>query len=155
MKTFFTAATLSLATLGFTSPAAAFHFEPVSTPFTATGAIVVSAAAVSLPCQASLGGSVAADGSAKITSASFSGLSCAALTASNLPWKMVPAQATKIKIHHVTVSALVLGICGPGNIKTTLSSGGVISIAGASLPGLVPCAISGTLQTLPHLRIHS
>ena len=155
MKTLISIATLGLASLGLATSASAESFRPVSTPFTATGSIVVSAAAVSLPCQASLSGMVAADGSAKITSASFSGLSCAALTGSHLPWKMVPTNPSIIKIHHVTVSATVLGICGPGNVKAVLDTGGVITISGASLPGLVPCSISGTLQTHPHLRIHN
>ena len=155
MKTLIRTAAIGFMTFGFAASASAESFRPVSTPFTATGSIVVSAAAVSLPCQASLSGMVAADGSAKITSASFSGLSCAALTGSHLPWKMVPTNPSIIKIHHVTVSALVLGICGPGNVKAVLNTGGAITISGASLPGLVPCAISGTLRTNPHLRIHS
>ena len=58
-----------------------------------------------------------------------------------------------IRIHDVAVRAVVLGLCGPGNIRAGLDTRGKITIAGAALPGLVPCSVSATLNTNPHLVI--
>lgn len=157
MKTLLSIATLGLASVGLAGPAAAapgFHFEPEGATFTAKGGVTVTAGAVSLPCTAHLDGRINALGDAKITSASFSGLSCAGLTASNLPWPMHAANVNKFNIKRVTVSAAVLGVCGPGKVLATLTTvGSRIVISGADLPGLVPCSLTADLQAKPHLRI--
>lgn len=154
MKTLISIAALGLASIGTASQAGNVHFEPTGSIFRASGGITVTAGAVSLPCTANLRGNINARGDARITRAEFSGLSCAGLRASNLPWPMVANQETKFTIRGVRVSAVVLGVCGPGKVSATLTvKGGRISIAGANLPGVVPCSLSGTLNTTPHLRI--
>ena len=156
MKMLISIAALGLASFGTASQAATFHFARESSAFTAVGGITVTAGAVSLPCTAHLAGNIGPTGLARITSATFSGLSCAALSGQNLPWGMEARQVNKFTIRSVTVSAVVLGICGPGTVKATLTTqGGLITISGANLPGLVPCSLSGTLQSRPHLRIRA
>lgn len=152
MKSLLATAAVASAVLGFASSAAAWHFEPVNTPFTAHGSFTVTAAAVSLPCTLHMQGTTV--GGAKITSATFSGVSCAALTASGLPWAVTTHSVDGATIHGVTVSATVLGICGPGRLKATVSqSTGKFTITSGKLPGLVPCSVSSTFVTKPHLRI--
>ena len=156
MKMLISIAALGLASFGTASQAATVHFEPVNSAFTASGGITVTAGAVSLPCTAHLRGNIGATGNARITSVIFSGVSCAALSGQNLPWGMGAKQINKFSIRNVTVSAVVLGICGPGTVKANLTSkGGLITISGANLPGLVPCSLNGTLQSNPHLRIRA
>ena len=156
MKMLISIAALGLASFGTSSQAGTLHFEPESSAFTADGGITVTAGAVSLPCTAHLTGNVGATGAARITSAIFSGASCAALSAQNLPWGLGARRIDKLTIRQVTVSAVVLGICGPGTVKATLTTkGGLITISGANLPGVVPCSLSGTLQTRPHLKIRA
>ncbi len=151
MKSLIAIAALGLATFGYASSAsAAGHFKDKG-PFTATGSLTVTAGAVSLPCTAVLKGTTT--GTAKITSASFSGVSCLALSASGLPWKMNAFNPGNFSITHVTLSALVLGICGPGHLHAMLAPGGTFTIAGAGLPGLVPCSVSATFNTKPALHI--
>ena len=153
MKTFVTTVVAGLATFGFASSASAFHFiKPVDAPFRIVGTVTVTAGAVSLPCTAKFRATTVGRG-ATIKSASFSGISCAALTASNLPWPITIAAAHSIKIHNVAVSAATLGVCGPGDVKAQLNAHGKIVIAGAGLPGLVPCSVTGTLDTNPNLLI--
>ncbi|MGI8840708.1 MAG: hypothetical protein ACR2F8_08025 [Caulobacteraceae bacterium] len=153
MRTLITAALAGVTALGFASSASAYHFiHPVNRPFGITGSLTVTAAAVSLPCTANFNATTVGTG-ATITSASFSGVSCAALTASGLPWPVTIAGLHSIKIHNVAVSAVVLGVCGPGDVKAQLNATGKIVIAGAGLPGLVPCSVSATLDSKPNLKI--
>ncbi len=153
MKTFFTTVLAGLTTLGFASSASAYHFiKPSNAPFNINGSLTVTAGAVSLPCTASMHATTVGRG-ATIISASFSGVSCAALTASRLPWRITVSGAHSIKIHNVAVSAVVLGVCGPGDVKAQLNVHGKIVIAGAGLPGLVPCSVSATLDSNPNLII--
>ena len=152
MKKFISIAALGLAAFGFTSPAFAFHFLPKDTSFTAKGSLTVTARR--LPCTATLHGTT--EGGAKITSASFSGLTCLALTASDLPWKMTPANDNNVNFKDMSVSATVLGICGPGNVRAHLSTNGVISMSGAGLKhGLLPCSVSGDVQDEPEAEYRS
>ena len=153
MKTTLAIAALSVISLCVANTATAasdYKFKNIGA-FTATGSITVTAAAVSLPCTTVLTGSTTS-GTA-ITGASFSGLSCLLLVGSNLPWKMHAIAAHGFKMNGVEVSALVLGICGPGNIKAQLNEAGVIAISGAGLPGLVPCSVEGSMTTSPKLLI--
>ena len=153
MKTLITTLVAGLATFGFANSASAFHFtKPVNAPFAVTGSLTVTAAAVSLPCTVNANATTVGKG-ATITSVSFSGVSCLALTASNLPWAITIGSLHGIKIHNVAVSAVVLGVCGPGDVKAQLNANGKIVIAGAGLPGLVPCSVSATLTTNPRLVI--
>jgi hypothetical protein len=92
-------------------------------------------------------------GAASITAAAFGGLSCLALTPGGLPWAVTIRNKHNIVIHGVSVSALVLGVCGPGNVPAIDSSKGKLTIAGAGLPGVVPCSVSGTFHTKPHLAV--
>jgi hypothetical protein len=151
MKTSLVFAALSLVALAASNTANAgdWRFKNMGA-FTATGSITVTAAAVSLPCTAVLQGTTTAP---KITSATFSGLSCLALTAGNLPWKMHANAQHGLTINDVSVQAVVLGVCGPGRINSQLNTAGVMQIAGAGLPGLVPCSVSGSLTTKPQLTI--
>lgn len=155
MKSLISLAALGLATLGYASSACAgdVHFKP-NPSFTATGAMTVTAGAVSVPCTAVLKGTTNGTGDdAKITSASFSGLTCAGLTASGLPWKMEPFNTGNFAFKRVTVTAVVLGICGPGHLHALLSPGGAVTISGAGLRGIVPCTVSATFRTKPALHI--
>jgi hypothetical protein len=133
-----------------TAYASDYRFKDMGA-FTAHGDVTVTAAAVSLPCTASLTGTTT--GGARITGATFSGVSCLALTASHLPWRMHANASHGFTIKDVTVEATVLGICGPGKVKAQLNTAGVISFTGAGLPGLVPCSVSGTLKTTPKVMI--
>lgn len=152
MKTTFAIAALSLISLCVANTAVAGGYRFKNTgAFTANGSITVTAAAVSLPCTTVLTGTTT--GGAQITGATFSGLSCLALVPSNLPWKLHANAAHGFTIKGMEVSALVLGICGPGNAKAQLNNAGVIAIAGAGLPGLVPCSVGGSLTTSPKLVI--
>jgi hypothetical protein len=59
-------------------------------------------------------------------------------------------------IKHMEVGVLGIGICGPRNVRSKLSVNGSITISGADLTGKglpVPCSVSGTLQTSPHITI--
>jgi hypothetical protein len=151
MKTTLVIAALSLVSFGVANTATASDYKfKNSGAFTATGSLTVTAAAVSLPCTAVLTGST---GPAKVTGAAFSGLSCLALSASNLPWKMHVNAAHTFTFEGVEVSALVLGVCGPGKVKSQLNEVGGILITGAGLPGLVPCSVSGNFTTSPRLGI--
>jgi hypothetical protein len=154
MKHLFSAAALGLVALSLASTASAggYKFKNIG-GFTATGSITVTAAVLSLPCTAVLTGTTS-DG-AKISGATFSGLSCLALTPGTLPWKIHPNAAHAFVINSVTVQALVLGVCGPGNVQAGLNKAGVMSISGAGLPGLVPCSVSGSLKTSPTLQIEA
>ena len=142
---------IGLASLGFANSVWAYHFEPTNTAFKAHGAFTVTAGAVSLPCTAHFQGTTV--GGAQITSARFSGISCVALTASGLPWAITTHSADGATINGVAVSALILGVCGPGNVKATVSHTGKFTITGANLPGLVPCTVTSTFLTNPHLTI--
>ena len=153
MKTKFVIAALSVVLLGVASTADAakdWRFKNTGA-FTANGSITVTAAAVSLPCTTVLTGTTS-DGP-KISGATFSGLSCLALTAGGLPWKINANAQHGFTIKDVTVQALVLGVCGPGKIQSQLNTDGVMLISGAGLPGLVPCSVSGSLTTKPKLTI--
>jgi len=154
MNTTFAIAALSLIALGVANTAVAggYRFKDTGA-FTAHGSITVTAAAVSLPCTTVLTGTTTHD--PKITVATFSGLTCLALVSSNLPWNMSADAPHGFIVHGMEVSALVLGICGPGNVHTGLSKAGVIGITGAGLPGRVPCSVSGSLTTSPKLEIIS
>lgn len=135
-----------------TAQARDIDYKFASNPaFTATGSITVTAGAVSLPCNAVLHGTTT--NGARFTSATFSGLSCAALTASGLPWPTGALAPHGAVMKNVTVNATVLGVCGPGNIHYQVNEAGVISISGAGLPGIVPCSVSGSLTTKPKLMI--
>ena len=152
MKTKFAIAALGLVSLAVANTAAAsdYRFKDKGA-FTATGSLTVTAAAVSLPCTAVMTGTTT--GGPKITGATFSGLSCLALTAGNLPWKMHVNAPHGFTIKGMEVSALVLGVCGPGKVKSQLNEAGVIMITGAGLPGLVPCSVSGNFTTSPEVAI--
>jgi hypothetical protein len=153
MRTLITAALAGLTALSFASSASAYHFiKPSNAPFNIVGSLTVTAGAVSLPCTTKMHATTVGRG-ATITSANFSGVSCAALSASNLPWHITVSGAHSIKLHNVSLSAVVLGVCGPGDIKAQLNAHGKIVIAGAGLPGLVPCSVSATLDTNPNLLI--
>ena len=123
--------------------------------FTGTGSLTVTSVAVSIPCQVSLSGTTEGPG-AKITSATFSGATCLAVSPSGLPWSIHPQTIHSMLIKDVTISAAVLGICGPGRLKAQITTQGKITISGSGLKsnlGVVPCSVSGTLQTRPHLEI--
>ncbi|MEO7026461.1 MAG: hypothetical protein ABI056_02805 [Caulobacteraceae bacterium] len=151
MKTLFTIAGIGLALAGAASAADKDYVFKDKGSFTATGNITVTAAAVSLPCTAVLQGTT--HGHPQITSAQFSGLTCLALTGSNFPWRMHAIGPHTFSINDVTVSAVTLGVCGPGKIRAQLNAAGIINISGDSLPGLVPCAVSGNLKSQPGLNI--
>lgn len=141
----------ALALLGAgAAQASDYKFAP-NPSFNAEGGITVTAGAVSLPCNTVLTGTT--ENGARITSANFSGVSCAVLTPSGLPWPLHASDRHNATLKNVTVSATVLGLCGPGTIKFHLSSSGVITITGANLPGTLPCSVSGTLKTKPRLKI--
>jgi hypothetical protein len=156
MKTTLVLAALGVISLGLANTAQAkLVFDPAETAFKATGSITVSTVAVSLPCTAVLRGRTAKT-TAKIAKAEFSGLSCIALTASGLPWDITIANNHNVVIHGVEVDALVLGLCGPGNVPAFLTSTGKLTITAANLTGsgVLPCSVSGTLHTKPAIKIN-
>jgi hypothetical protein len=152
MKTKLILAALSLISIGAAETAVAgdYRFKDIGA-FTATGSLTVTAAAVSLPCTAVLTGTTT--GGPQITGATFSGLSCFALTAGELPWKLHANAMHGFTVKGMEVSALVLGLCGPGKVKAQLNDAGVVAISGAGLPGLVPCSVSANFTTSPKVVI--
>ncbi len=142
--------------LGIANPAfaSAYKFNNIGA-FTAKGSMTVTSIAVSIPCQARLTGTSDASG-ATITGATFTGATCLAVTPSGLPWTLRADGAHSLSIRNVTVQAAVLGICGPGGLKSQLTKSGKITISGANLPsslGVTPCSVSATLMTSPQLEI--
>ena len=154
MKKFIAAGAIGLMALGAASSASAWRFvSPVDAPFTISGGVTVSTTAVSLPCTASMSATTVGRG-ATITGATFSGGACGALSAAGLPWHVTVGGPHSIKIHGMSVSAVVLGICGPGDVRAQLNVHGKIVMSGANLPGsILPCSVSGTLSTHPNLLI--
>jgi hypothetical protein len=148
-----------LAGLGLASQALAapLHFVPANTKFDASGTFTVSVALVSLSCPMHLSGMTHDPGDgATLKTAHFSGLGClAVLQPGALPWGLKATHVTSATIIGMEVSALPIGICGPGNAAATTSgTSGQYTITNASLPGtILPCAVSSTFQTHPHLRI--
>lgn len=135
--------------------ASTYNFKNIGA-FTASGSMTVTVAAVSVPCQAQLTGMTKADGAASITGATFSGATCIAVSPAGLPWSLTAKAKHAITIGGVTVEATIIGICGPGDIDGKLNHVGVISFTGAGLPsslGVAPCAVSGTFDTSPRLKI--
>jgi hypothetical protein len=158
MKKLVTMTAAGLACLGFASQAlAAPRLVPANTAFTASGTFTVSVALVSLSCPMHLSGMTHdPNDSASISAAKFTGLGCLlVLEPGALPWGMKPTGATSANVIGMEVSATAIGICGPGNAAATTSgTSGQFTITNATLPGtILPCAVSSTFQTHPHLRI--
>jgi hypothetical protein len=158
MKTFTSLVAIGAVALCAASPtlAAGYKFNNIGS-FTAKGSMTVTSIAISVPCQATLTGTSGSDG-ATITAATFTGATCIAVSPSGLPWKLKADGPHSLTIKDVTVSALVLGICGPGGLKSQLNTNGKITVSGAGLPsslGLIPCSVSATLSTSPKLEILS
>ncbi len=156
MRTLSLLTVASAVALGLANPAlaSAYKFNNIGA-FTAKGSITVTSIAVSIPCQAKLSGTSDASG-ATITGATFTGATCLAVSPSGLPWSLRADSAHSLSIKNVTVQAAVLGICGPGGLKSQLTKTGKITISGASLPsslGVTPCSVSATLMTSPQLEI--
>jgi hypothetical protein len=152
MKTKLLLAALSLASLAIANNASANAYEFKDTgSFTATGSLTAAALAVTLPCSAVMTGTTT--GAAQVTGATFSGLSCFLLSAGNLPWKMHANAPHSFTLKGLEVSALILGVCGPGKVKSQLNAKGDILITSASLPGLLPCTVSANLTTEPSIII--
>jgi hypothetical protein len=152
MKTKLALAALSLVSLAVANTAVASDYKFKDTgAFTATGSLTATALAVSLPCSATLTGTTSSG--AQISAGTFSGLSCLLLTPGNMPWKMHANAMHGFTIKGMEVSALVLGVCGPGSVKAQLNNAGNLTITGAGLPGLVPCSIDANLKTQPKLVI--
>jgi hypothetical protein len=142
--------------LGLANPAfaSAYKFKDTGA-FTAKGSMTVTSIAISVPCQVQLSGTTSGS-SPTITAATFSGLTCIAVTPSGLPWTLKADSAHSLSIQGVTITALVLGICGPGNLKGQLAKTGKITISGSGLKsslGVIPCSVNATLKTSPALTI--
>jgi hypothetical protein len=156
MKSFLSLIALGAVAFGVANPvfASDYKFKNIGS-FTANGSMTVSSIAISVPCQATLDG--ATDGRrAEITAATFSGLTCIAVSPGGLPWGVRATSAHSLTISDVTVRAVVLGICGPGKVSAQLNKTGKITISGAGLPsslGATPCSLDATLMTTPKLEI--
>jgi hypothetical protein len=156
MKSLSSVIAIGAIAFGLADPAfaSAYKFNNIGS-FTAKGSMTVTSIAISIPCQAKLTG--VSDGSGTtITGATFTGATCIAVSPSGLPWALRADGPHSLSIRDVTVRAAILGICGPGGLKSQLTKLGKITISGASLPsslGVTPCSVSATLSTSPQLEI--
>ena len=156
MKSISSLITAGAIALGLASPAfaSAYKFNDIGS-FTANGSMTVTSIAISIPCKTKLTG--VSDGSgATITGATFTGATCIAVSPSGLPWTLRADGPRSLTIRNVTVRAAILGICGPGGLKSQLAKTGKITVSGANLPsslGATPCSVTATLNTSPQLQI--
>ena len=131
---------------------ATFRLNPVSTNFTASGSMTLKKGGVTLNCTANFTGGTDAAGAGKVTGASFSGGSiCNGLTATGLPWAIVPSSTTQVSVQNVAVNTL-LGACGPSSLPAAFNNtNGSLTFNNAALTG--GCSVSGTLTTAPRITV--
>lgn len=106
------------------SPAFASSFTPSGATVTATGATSLTAPGFpTLNCAATFRGTVNADGTATITSASFTGgpLGACALVTVTTPFTLVANSTTSVSVNGLQVTAPVA--CGPANVSATWANG--------------------------------
>ena len=134
------------------SPAAAFHFIPVSTAFTASGTVGFAQGTVEYACTLDAEGKTRARGKVKITKFTLTGNSnCSATKAIDLPWTIKATGSSGAKIKRLGFTGPV-GECGPGP--------GAIQVDGAgnwSFDIILPpaCIFSGALATSPAITIQN
>ena len=156
MKVLASVCVASLLGLGAVTSASAASIttnNPPNTLFSAIGPTNLVKGSLSLACTSTFNGHTNTDGSADITSASFSGGplgACATITTSGLPWHVTAATTTQAVITGVTVTLpLGIGTCGPGTITANWNAGThVLSFTGQVLPPSsgANCVASGNLS---------
>jgi hypothetical protein len=132
------------------SPAAAFHFIPVNTAFTASGTVGFAQGTVEYTCTLDAEGKTGAHGKVKITKVTLTGNdSCSATQAGHLPWKIKATGPSAAKIKNLQFTGPV-GKCGPGP--------GAIQVDGAgnwTIDIILPpaCIVAGAVATSPPITI--
>ena len=155
MKILTSLAAIGLASFGFASSAAAYRFSPTDVHFTASDSTGLSTPnASNVTCRLKLRGGVGHKGKEfKVKSAVFKGSDarCATITASNLPWKAQPINATTAKLLGVALIS-PFGNCGDATSNMLVGmGGGSLSIDTFLNPG--SCTFRATLSTTPALSI--
>ncbi len=141
---------LGLGAVTSASAASIVTNNPPNTLFSAIGPTNLVKGSISLACTSTFNGHTNTDGTADITSASFSGGplgACATVTATNLPWHVVATSLTTAVISNVTVNLpLGIGTCGPGSITANWTPH-TLSFTGQVLPATsgANCVASGSL----------
>jgi hypothetical protein len=154
MKVLASVCVASLLGLGAVTSASAASIvtnNPPNTSFTASGPTNLVKSPLSLACTSTFNGHTNPDGSADITSASFSGGplgACSLITTTGLPWHVTAATTTQAVITGVTVNLpLGIGTCGPGTITANWTPH-TLSFTGQVLPPTsgANCVASGNLS---------
>ena len=143
-------AAAALMLLAQEKPANAYSLTPTETKFEAKGFVVLACGSNSSSnCTMKLRGKIGSKGIGSVTSASFSGRTCPAITTSNLPWKIFATSANTAVIANVAMS--ILGnSCGPSNAPIGVTTNS-FTFNGDELNG---CAIvTGELYTSPTIAI--
>lgn len=142
---------VAAACVAASSPAAAFHFIPVSTAFTATGTVGLAQGSIGYVCTLTANGKTGALGKVKITRIKLTGSdsNCAATKAIRLPWTIKATGPVGGDIRKLGFNGPV-GECGP--------SAGAIEVDGSgnwSFDLLLKptCIFSGSLATTPAITI--
>ncbi|HXU98912.1 MAG TPA: activator of alkane oxidation [Caulobacteraceae bacterium] len=154
MKTLITLGAAALAAFSITTQASAYSLHPRSTSFTGSGKTQLTKGSLTVPCTAKFTGHTDSVGVGHVTGAAFSGSSlCTGIKATGLPWTAKAVSATHAVIHNVSVSASIFGTCGPSNVRTAVSSTGLITFSNVTLTP--DCVVKGSIQTTPHVTIVS
>ena len=113
----------AVACMAMSGPAFASSFTGTS-PFTATGPTSLTAPGFpTLACTAHFSGVINADGTATVTSASFTGglLGACALVKVTTPITLIANSTTSVTVKNLTVTAPVT--CGPQDVSATWTNG--------------------------------
>jgi hypothetical protein len=132
---------------GVTQAAPAHPFTPADTNFTSAGKITLTTAQGTATCQQKLSGSTGKNGMAHVTNAVYSGkdAACATMSATGLPWKVMPTGANTGKI--IAMGLMSGGVaCGPSLVHVSLRPNGVWNYSGAALAA---CTASAMIHTNP------
>lgn len=112
------------ACMAMANPALASSFSPIGGSITATGATSLTAAGfIRLNCAATFKGTVNADGTATITSATFTGGPLGACSGVKLttPFTITPNSTTSVTVNGIQVTAPIP--CGPANLSASWTNG--------------------------------
>jgi hypothetical protein len=143
----FAALCAAAACMAMANPALASSFSPAGGTVTATGATSLTALGfVRLNCAATFQGTVNADGTATITSASFVGGPFGACSGVKLttPFTLTADTTTQVTVHGLQVTAPIP--CGPADLTASWTNGSPshFDIPTASVnPG--GCTVTATL----------
>jgi hypothetical protein len=142
---------VAVACIAASSPAAAFHFIPVGTAFTATGTVGFAQGIVGYVCTLNANGKTGALGKVKITKVKLTGSdsNCAATKAIHLPWTIKATGPSGGKIKTLGFNGPV-GECGPSPGAIQVDGSGNWSFDLLLQP---TCIVSGAVATSPAITI--